>query len=93
LLRFLLYYLLAVNAITYLVYWWDKRRARAGKRRVPERELLLWALAGGSPAAILAMNRHRHKTRKRSFRLWFLGVLLAQAALILGLLYWSKIRA
>ena len=90
-LRFLLYYLLAVNAITYLVYWWDKRRARSGKRRVSERELLLWALAGGSPAAALAMNRHRHKTQKRSFRLWFLGVVVVQAALIFGLVYWSKI--
>jgi len=89
LLRLVLLYLLAVNALTYLMYWWDKRRARLGKRRISERELLLWALAGGTPAAALAMRRHRHKTSKRSFRLWFLAVILLQAAVIWSLLHYG----
>lgn len=89
-LRLVLLYLLAVNALTYLMYWWDKRRARLGKRRISERELLLWALAGGTPAAALAMRRHRHKTQKRSFRLWFLAVVLLQAAVIWSLLHYAS---
>ena len=88
--RVLLWYLIAVNLLTYLVYWWDKRRARKGARRISERELLLWALAGGSLGAILAMRTHRHKTSKVRFKLAFLGVLVVQAALIFLLLYTDR---
>ena len=90
--RVLIWYLVAVNVLTYLVYWWDKSRARRGKRRISEKELLLWALAGGSLGAVLAMRTHRHKTRKTSFRLWMFGVLLLQAAAI-GFVVWQSRQA
>jgi len=76
-----------VNLLTYGVYWWDKRRARIGGRRISERELLMWALAGGSAGAIAAMRIHRHKTQKLSFRIWFGLVLLVQASAIVLLIY------
>jgi uncharacterized membrane protein YsdA (DUF1294 family) len=79
-LRVVLLYLAAVNALAYLVYWLDKRRARTGGRRVPERELLLWVVAGGAPGAWLAMRHHRHKTRKTWFRAAFLAIVVAQVA-------------
>jgi uncharacterized membrane protein YsdA (DUF1294 family) len=71
-------YLVLVNLAAYLVYWWDKRRAEKGKRRISEKELLLWALAGGTLGALLAMRRFRHKTKKLSFRLAFAAVVLLQ---------------
>ena len=37
-------WLTAVNVMTYVMYWWDKRRAVKGKRRVSERELLAFYL-------------------------------------------------
>jgi len=79
-LRFLALYLVAINALAYGVYWLDKRRAQRGGRRVSERELLLWAAAGGSLGSFLAMRRLRHKTRKVGFRLAFLGIVAAQVA-------------
>jgi uncharacterized membrane protein YsdA (DUF1294 family) len=78
--KILLLYLLGVNAVAYAVYWLDKRRAQRGGRRVPERELLLWAAVGGSLGAWLAMRRLRHKTQKLGFRVAFFGILAAQAA-------------
>jgi len=75
-------YLLLVNLLTWWVYRLDKRRAERGGRRIPERELLLWALAGGTPAAFLAMRRYRHKTQKRSFRVGIWGVVVVQAVLV-----------
>ena len=79
-------WILLVNLLTYFVYWLDKRRAQKGGRRVSERELLVWALVGGSPAAFYAMRKLRHKTQKTSFKLWFAAVVLAQLALIWFLL-------
>jgi uncharacterized membrane protein YsdA (DUF1294 family) len=81
-LRVLIVYLLLVNLLTYAVYWLDKRRAERGGRRISENELLLWALAGGTVGAIVAMRRLRHKTRKRSFRFAFCFVVLLQAAAV-----------
>jgi uncharacterized membrane protein YsdA (DUF1294 family) len=80
LLRLALLYLVAVNAVAYGVFWLDKRRARRGGPRVPERELLLWAAAGGSLGAWLAVRRLRHKTGKLWFRAAFLGIVAAQVA-------------
>lgn len=47
----------------------DKRAARLGHPRVRERTLLLWALAGGWPGALVGQRVFRHKTVDRAFRL------------------------
>ena len=47
-------------------------------RRFSERELLTWALVGGSPAAIFAVRTLPHKTRKTKFKLGLAAVLLVQ---------------
>jgi uncharacterized membrane protein YsdA (DUF1294 family) len=85
LLKLALLYLVAVNVVAYVVYWLDKRRAQSGGRRVPERELLLWAAAGGSLGAWLAMRRLRHKTRKPWFRVALLSIIAAQVAALVYL--------
>jgi uncharacterized membrane protein YsdA (DUF1294 family) len=61
-------YLLAVNAITYGLFAFDKHRSRTDGWRIPETRLLMVAFWGGSPAAKLAQHRLRHKTRKEPFR-------------------------
>lgn len=88
-LKFVVGWLLFVNLAAFLVYWWDKRKAEKGGRRVSERELLLWALAGGSLGSWIAMRRFRHKTRKLSFRLLFLGIVVLQVALVFWLVWRS----
>jgi len=60
--------LLGLNAATAFAYAVDKRAARLGRRRVPERTLLVLGLLGGWPAAQVARHVLRHKTRKASFR-------------------------
>lgn len=58
----------AASVVTLAVYAWDKRAAkRPGARRVRERTLHLWALAGGFCGALAGMFWLRHKTKHASF--------------------------
>lgn len=73
---------LAVNALTMLRFWQDKRRAQAGRRRIAEAELLQLAMIGGSPAALLARRLFRHKTRKEPFSTRLLVIAAAQLGVV-----------
>ena len=64
----LIYYLLAVNVLTFVVFGVDKWKARMGRWRVPEATLLGLAALGGSVGAWLAMHLFHHKTQKKKFR-------------------------
>lgn len=77
--------ILMINIVTFCAFWWDKRAARAGHRRVPESRLLGLALIGGSPGAIAAQKWLRHKTRKEPFRSQLLLIVALQA---IGIFAW-----
>jgi len=61
--------LVLMNLITFAVYAYDKHIAqqRKGKRRVPERTLILLAFLGGFLGAALGMVLCRHKTKHVKF--------------------------
>ncbi|MBO9575267.1 MAG: DUF1294 domain-containing protein [Sphingobium sp.] len=75
-------YLLLANLCALIAFGYDKARARAGKRRVRERDLLLFALLGGSAGAIAGRWLFRHKTRKLGFSVALLIVAATQAVLL-----------
>lgn len=77
----LLYYLAGVNLLTFSVYGIDKWKAGHGEWRIPEATLLLLAVFGGSPAALLAMRVFRHKTLHKKFRYGVPAIFLVQIAL------------
>jgi uncharacterized membrane protein YsdA (DUF1294 family) len=66
-----------VSLVAFLLYWSDKRKARADAWRTPENVLHAVELAGGWPGALLAQQVFRHKTRKVSFQVvfWFIVLL------------------
>lgn len=72
--------LTALNLWTFACFRRDKVRARTGGRRVPERDLLLLALLGGSPAAFAARHMLRHKTVKQPFSRRLKGIAAVQVA-------------
>lgn len=78
--RLLIYYLLAVNLLTFATYGIDKYKARHARWRVREVSLLLLAALGGSIGALLGMHLFRHKTKHKKFRYGVPLILLAQVA-------------
>ncbi len=79
----LIYYLLAVNVLTFIVYGVDKWKARRGHWRVPEATLMGLAALGGSVGAWLAMQLFRHKTQKKKFRYGVPILFVLQVAAVL----------
>jgi len=79
-------WLVFINAATFAVYGVDKRRARRGAWRVPEKTLFLLPLLGGSVGALLGMRTFRHKTKHWYFVWGIPLILLAQMALAVWLL-------
>ena len=78
---YLLWYLAAVNLVTFTVYGVDKAKAKRGAWRVPEKTLFLMPLLGGSVGALLGMRVFRHKTKHWYFVWGIPLILLAQIAL------------
>jgi uncharacterized membrane protein YsdA (DUF1294 family)/cold shock CspA family protein len=75
---------LALSAVTFIAYAWDKAAAMRAARRTPESTLHLLALAGGWPGALLAQQWLRHKSSKTSFRaVFWITVALNVAAFLL----------
>ena len=52
----LAYYLLAINAVAFIMYGIDKYKAKKAKWRIPETTLLLLAVLGGSIGAWVGMK-------------------------------------
>lgn len=77
-----IYYLLAVNVLTFIVYGVDKWKAQRGRWRVPEATLMGLAALGGSVGAWLAMQLFRHKTQKKKFRYGVPALFVLQVAAV-----------
>ena len=63
-------YIIAINFVTYLMFWYDKSIASDGnKTRIPEFILHSLSFAGGPFASLAAQKILRHKTQKLKFQL------------------------
>jgi uncharacterized membrane protein YsdA (DUF1294 family) len=87
-------YALAINALAYVAYAADKRRAQEKEWRLPEARLHLLELLGGWPGAFLAQRRLRHKCSKGSYQFVFWLIVIAfQLAAFDSLRDWHLARA
>ena len=84
--KYLLIYLLIINAAAFLLMLIDKWKAKNNKWRIPERTLFASALLGGSLGAIAGMYTFRHKTKHFSFIIGMPVILAAQIFLAIWLI-------
>ncbi len=81
---YLFIYLIIINILAFIVWCADKYFARKQMRRVSEKALFLWALAGGSLGSLCAMHMVRHKTKHLYF---VIGIPLILTAQVLAIVY------
>ena len=84
----LLVYLAVLNLVTFALYGADKRRAKKGQWRIPEKTLFLPAIFGGALGGVAGMRLFHHKTRHWYFRAGFPLLFLFQALLLFFLWRW-----
>jgi uncharacterized membrane protein YsdA (DUF1294 family) len=78
--------LIVLNIVSFLLYRSDKKKARGGKWRTPEKTLLLFSLLGPF-GAFIAMRMYHHKTRKLKFVLVPIFMILQMGLLLWAILY------
>ncbi|MBP1932733.1 DUF1294 domain-containing protein [Ammoniphilus resinae] len=86
--KWLLYYLLFMNLVTYISFGMDKKRAQKRLWRISEKRLLGMAVIGGGVGGWLGMFMFHHKTKKWPFRILVPIFTLIQVGIV-GY-YWSS---
>ena len=81
----ILLYLLGMNLFGFFIMWIDKRKAKKGSWRIPEKTLFIITALGGGIGTIAGMYTFRHKTQKLNFVIGFPFITILE---IVGIVYW-----
>ena len=81
-----LIYLLVINFYAVVITVSDKKLAKAGARRVPEKKLFITAALGGSLGMYITMRKIRHKTLHKRFMIGIPLIMAAQCVVIIFVL-------
>ena len=82
-LKIIIIYILAINLITFLTMYIDKKKAKWGKWRIKESTLFTLVLLGGGIGGIAGMYTFRHKNKKTRFVFGFPAILISEIILII----------
>lgn len=78
----LIVYMIVINIIGFTCMGMDKKKAKRGAWRIPEKRLFLIAIIGGSIGAISGMYFYRHKTKHMTFVIGMPLIFILQIAVI-----------
>ena len=81
-----LIYLLVINFYAVVITVSDKKLAKSGASRVPEKKLFITAALGGSLGMYITMRKIRHKTLHKRFMIGIPLIMAAQCVLIIFVL-------
>ena len=80
--QYSMYYLFAINIVSFFLYGIDKYKAKKNKWRIPEATLLMIAVIGGSIGAWVGMRLWHHKTMHKKFKYGIPLIIIMQIALV-----------
>ena len=83
--QYSMYYLLAINALSFILFGLDKNKAKKGKWRISEATLLMIAVIGGSIGAWVGMRLWHHKTMHKKFKYGIPVIIIIQVCLVVYL--------
>ena len=64
-------YFIVINLFGFFIMWLDKRKAKKGAWRIPEKTLFIITAIGGGIGTTAGMYVFRHKTQKVQFVIGF----------------------
>ena len=64
-------YFIVINLFGFFIMWFDKRKAKKGAWRIPEKTLFIITALGGGIGTTAGMYAFRHKTQKIQFVIGF----------------------
>lgn len=76
-------YLLVMNLFTFLIMGIDKKKAKKGSWRVPEKTLFTLVALGGGIGGIAGMHVFKHKTKKTRFVIGFPLIIIMQIIVVI----------
>ena len=80
--QYSMYYLFAINIVSFFLYGIDKYKAKKGQWRISEATLLTMAAIGGSIGAWVGMRLWHHKTMHKKFKYGIPLIIIMQIALV-----------
>lgn len=82
-------YLIIINLIGLTIMYIDKKKAKNGSWRIPEKTIFIVTALGGGIGTISGMYLFRHKTKKLNFTI---GLPLITILEIFGVIYFTIIN-
>ena len=83
--QYSMYYLLAINIVSFFLYGIDKYKAKKNKWRISEATLLMIAVIGGSIGAWVGKRLWHHKTMHKKFKYGIPLIIILQIAYLVYL--------
>lgn len=80
--KLFLAYIIIINAAAFVLMHLDKRKAKQGRWRIPEKTLFTAAILGGSVGALAGMYTARHKTKHLRFTIGLPLIFVLQVCLL-----------
>ena len=80
-----MYYLLAINFVSFFLYGIDKYKAKQARWRISEATLLMTAQIGGSIGSWVGMRLWHHKTMHKKFKYGIPIIIILQISLVVYL--------
>lgn len=88
--RNIILYFICINILGFFIMWLDKRKAKKGAWRIPEKTLFIITALGGGIGTIAGMYTFRHKTQKIQFVIGLPFITILEIVTIIYFVFYNK---